>query len=186
MPSTPDHGAELSPEPRHAPGQPHRGALEPRHAPETVVQVVAGLAILASLAYLGWRLTNVMSGAVWLGVPLFAEEILRATLTGCAAIDYPNCRVWVLDGRRDWVRTLAERYGAEYLDRPDNAHAKAGNITAAIPRTSGELILSLDGRCPRRSTAACSRLAPRRWSRCSTPATSASPPTHPPSFRSPA
>jgi cellulose synthase (UDP-forming) len=74
-----------------------------------------------------------------------SEEVLRSTLTGCAAIDYPNYRVWVLDdGRREWVRRLAERYGAEYLTRPDNDHAKAGNINAAIPRTNGELILSLD------------------------------------------
>jgi cellulose synthase (UDP-forming) len=74
-----------------------------------------------------------------------SEEVLRATLTGCAAIDYPHYRVWVLDdGRRDWVRSLAERYGARYLDRPDHSHAKAGNINAAIPRTHGDLILSLD------------------------------------------
>jgi cellulose synthase (UDP-forming) len=74
-----------------------------------------------------------------------SEEVLRATLTGCSAIDYPNYRVWVLDdGRRDWVRELAGRYGAYCLTRPDNQHAKAGNINAALARTNGELILALD------------------------------------------
>ena len=32
----------------------------------------------------------------------------------------------------------------EYLTRPDNSHAKAGNINAALPRTEGELVLMLD------------------------------------------
>ena len=32
-------------------------------------------------------------------------------------------------------RSCAELAGAEYLTRPDNSHAKAGNINAALPRT---------------------------------------------------
>ena len=39
---------------------------------------------------------------------------------------------------------LARVAGAEYLTRPDNSHAKAGNINAALPRTEGELVLMLD------------------------------------------
>jgi cellulose synthase (UDP-forming) len=36
------------------------------------------------------------------------------------------------------------RHGARYITRPDNAHAKAGNINHALPLTHGELILFLD------------------------------------------
>jgi cellulose synthase/poly-beta-1,6-N-acetylglucosamine synthase-like glycosyltransferase len=39
---------------------------------------------------------------------------------------------------------LAGVAGATYLTRPDNSHAKAGNISAALPRIEGELALGLD------------------------------------------
>ena len=42
------------------------------------------------------------------------------------------------------MEELAELAGARYLTRPDNSHAKAGNINAALPRTEGELVLMLD------------------------------------------
>jgi cellulose synthase (UDP-forming) len=42
------------------------------------------------------------------------------------------------------MRELAELTGAVYMTRPDNAHAKAGNINHALPRTEGELVLMLD------------------------------------------
>ena len=42
------------------------------------------------------------------------------------------------------MKELAELAGAGYLTRPDNSHAKAGNINAALPRTDGELVLMLD------------------------------------------
>lgn len=73
-----------------------------------------------------------------------SPEILRATLIGCAAIGYPHT-TWLLDdGRRPGMEALAAEYGARYLTRPDNAHAKAGNINHALPRTGGDLILVLD------------------------------------------
>lgn len=79
-------------------------------------------------------------------VPTYDEDadVLEATLAGCAAIRYPH-RTYVLDdGRRPWLPELCRRYGAEYLTRPDNRHAKAGNLNAALARTSGEFILVLD------------------------------------------
>ena len=39
---------------------------------------------------------------------------------------------------------LAERLGCRYLSRPDNLHAKAGNLNAALPRTDGQFIAVLD------------------------------------------
>ncbi len=71
-------------------------------------------------------------------------EVVAATLAGCRALTYPH-RTWLLDdGRRPQMRELAEVAGAEYLTRPDNTHAKAGNINAALPRTGGDLVLMLD------------------------------------------
>jgi len=80
-------------------------------------------------------------------IPTYNEEreVLERSIVGAMALDYPNLTVWVLDdGRRSWVAELAAAKGARYLTRSDNAHAKAGNINAALRRTSGELILVLD------------------------------------------
>jgi len=60
------------------------------------------------------------------------ETILERTI-GARAIEHPNTRVWVCDdGRRPWLKALAEYHGCGYLTRPDNAHAKAGNINSAL------------------------------------------------------
>jgi cellulose synthase (UDP-forming) len=48
------------------------------------------------------------------------------------------------DKRRPWVADLAIAKGAKYLTRDDNTHAKAGNINAALARTSGDLVMVLD------------------------------------------
>jgi cellulose synthase (UDP-forming) len=72
------------------------------------------------------------------------EEVVLATLAGCRALRYPHTTYLLDDGRRENMRTLAELTGAVYLTRPDNAHAKAGNINAALPRTDGELVFMLD------------------------------------------
>ncbi len=74
-------------------------------------------------------------------------DVLEKTLVGATRLDWPadRLRVHVLDdGRRDWVGELARREGATHVTRPDNAHAKAGNINAALKRTSGDFILVLD------------------------------------------
>src|ERR1044072_6958776 len=71
-------------------------------------------------------------------------EVVAATLAGCRALTYPHTTYLLDDGRREEKRGLAEISGARYLTRPDNAHGKAGNINAALPRTKGELVLMLD------------------------------------------
>src|SRR6266566_3662126 len=61
------------------------------------------------------------------------ETILARSIAGALGIDFPGLRVWVLDdGRRPWLEALCEQKGAFYLTRPDNAHAKAGNINHAL------------------------------------------------------
>ena len=108
---------------------------------------------LAGFTFTTWRLRPVdrispmRQPAVDVYVPTYDEDeqVLRSTLIGCAALDYPNFQIWVLDdGRRPWVADLAADLGAQYLTREENVHAKAGNINAALPRTQGELILILD------------------------------------------
>jgi cellulose synthase (UDP-forming) len=79
-------------------------------------------------------------------IPTYNEppEILRPTILATLEMDYPH-RTYVLDdGQRDAVRRLCAELGVHYLTRPDNRGAKAGNINAALPRTSGELIAIFD------------------------------------------
>ncbi len=71
-------------------------------------------------------------------------EVVAATLAGCRALTYPHTTYLLDDGRRAEMKELAELAGAQYMTRPDNSHAKAGNINAALPRTDGELVLMLD------------------------------------------
>ncbi len=80
-------------------------------------------------------------------VPTYSEpvEMLRRTIIGCQAIEYPRKTVYLLDDqRRAAMRELARELGCQYLDRPDNRHAKAGNLNHALPLTNGELILCFD------------------------------------------
>ncbi|TAL53160.1 glycosyltransferase family 2 protein [Pandoraea sp.] len=64
-------------------------------------------------------------------------EILEKTIVSAMAIDYPNFVVWVLDDtRRPWLREFCEEVGANYLTRPDNAHAKAGNLNNGLRQTA--------------------------------------------------
>lgn len=72
------------------------------------------------------------------------EEILEATLAGCRRLTYPHRTYLLDDGHRESVRRLAERLGVEYISRPDNAHAKAGNLNYALKHTDGEFIVILD------------------------------------------
>jgi cellulose synthase (UDP-forming) len=71
-------------------------------------------------------------------------EVVEATLAGCAALRYPHTTYLLDDGRREEMHTLASRWDARWITRPDNRHAKAGNINHALPRTDGDLIFFLD------------------------------------------
>jgi cellulose synthase (UDP-forming) len=72
------------------------------------------------------------------------SEVVMATLAGCRALTYPHTTYLLDDGRRPEMARIAALAGARYMTRPDNSHAKAGNINAALPRTFGDLILVLD------------------------------------------
>jgi cellulose synthase/poly-beta-1,6-N-acetylglucosamine synthase-like glycosyltransferase len=111
-----------------------------------------GLWSLSVLTWFSWRLPGCERPPTTLGrtvdvyVCTYDEPVavLRPTLAGCAALTYPHTTYVLDDGRRPEIAALAQEWGAEYLTRPDNAHAKAGNINHALPRTGGELVLALD------------------------------------------
>jgi len=60
-------------------------------------------------------------------------DVLSRTIAGALATNYPDMRIFVLDdGRRSWLRDLCAHKGVGYITRPDDAHAKAGNINNAF------------------------------------------------------
>jgi cellulose synthase (UDP-forming) len=72
-------------------------------------------------------------------------EVLEKTIVGALCLDYPNFNVWVLDdGRRPWLKEFCEAKGVGYITRPDNAHAKAGNINHALTRTNADYFALFD------------------------------------------
>jgi cellulose synthase (UDP-forming) len=76
-------------------------------------------------------------------------QILEKTIVSAKAIDYPHVNVWVLDDtRRDWLRDYCARMGVHYARRPDNRHAKAGNMNNGLRLsaqvTNAPYILVLD------------------------------------------
>ncbi|MEG4575319.1 glycosyltransferase [Microcoleus sp. N3A4] len=80
-------------------------------------------------------------------IPTYNEPafILRRTVIGCQALDYANKKVYLLDDtKRHEIKLLAKELGCEYITRPDNIHAKAGNINHATALTNGELIVVFD------------------------------------------
>ncbi|MGB3614966.1 MAG: UDP-forming cellulose synthase catalytic subunit [Elainellaceae cyanobacterium] len=87
-------------------------------------------------------------------IPTYNEdvEIVRRTAIAALAVDYPTSRrqVFVLDDgrkylkRRTMLKQMCDEVGCAMLTRPDNDHAKAGNINTALKRTPGHLVLILD------------------------------------------
>ncbi|MGB0211325.1 UDP-forming cellulose synthase catalytic subunit [Algiphilus sp.] len=82
-------------------------------------------------------------------IPTYNESlsVVRPTILAALDLDWPadKLRVHVLDdGRRDDFARFCERVGARHVTRPDNKHAKAGNINHALTKTDGELIAIFD------------------------------------------
>ncbi len=101
-------------------------------------------------------------------IPTYNEDplVLRPTVIAATQMDYPQkrFRVWILDDggtekkcndsdpakaqkareRASLLRDLAAEFGAGYITRARNEHAKAGNLNHALTKTEGKLILILD------------------------------------------
>jgi cellulose synthase (UDP-forming) len=85
-------------------------------------------------------------GTVDVFIPTYNESVslLRKSVLAARDIRLDHA-TWVLDdGRRSEVQAMCEELGVGYLTRDSNEHAKAGNINAALPRTSGDYIVVLD------------------------------------------
>jgi len=90
--------------------------------------------------------TRLRAPTVAILIPTYNEpvEILFPTIAASVALK-PDHETWVLDdGRRDEVAQLAVRLGARYLTRPDNRHAKAGNLNHALGLIDRDIIGVLD------------------------------------------
>lgn len=82
-------------------------------------------------------------------IPSYNEplKVVKPTVYAALELDWPKdkLRVYILDdGRRDEFRDFAAAANCGYLIRPDNRHAKAGNINHALPHTTGEFIAIFD------------------------------------------
>src|SRR5262249_27733881 len=82
-------------------------------------------------------------------IPTYNEalDIVQDTVLAAMSMDYPADRfkVYLLDdGRRPDFAAFAKAAGAEYIIRPDNKHAKAGNLNHALKQTDGELVVVFD------------------------------------------
>lgn len=79
-------------------------------------------------------------------VPTYNEDpqLLRGTLQACNRITYPHKTYLLDDGKRPEVAELAKELGVNYMTRPDNKHAKAGNLNHAMSKTDGEFVIIFD------------------------------------------
>lgn len=82
-------------------------------------------------------------------IPTYNESlsVVRQTVFAALSQDWPmdKLNIYVLDdGRREDFRSFCASVGVGYLTRPDNKHAKAGNINSALPKTHGQYIAIFD------------------------------------------
>ncbi|MGQ0528301.1 MAG: UDP-forming cellulose synthase catalytic subunit [Panacagrimonas sp.] len=82
-------------------------------------------------------------------VPTYNEplRVVKPTVLAALSMDWPRdkLRVHILDdGRRPEFRAFAQQCGVDYRIRPDNAHAKAGNLNYALKHTDGEFVAIFD------------------------------------------
>ena len=82
-------------------------------------------------------------------IPTYNEslDVVKPTVLAAMAMDYPpdKFKVYILDdGRRPEFARFAEEAGCGYMIRPNNFHAKAGNINHALTQTKGRLIAIFD------------------------------------------
>ena len=82
-------------------------------------------------------------------IPTYNEplEVVRYTALGALNMDWPADKMHVFlldDGRRKEFEQFAFEAGIGYRTRPDNKHAKAGNINAALKTMNSPLVAIFD------------------------------------------
>ncbi|EPR76161.1 Cellulose synthase (UDP-forming) [Leifsonia rubra CMS 76R] len=122
-----------------------------------VAAEIVGIAQFVTSTVLSWTqtkdvpvplsaLASIPSVDIYIATYSESIGVLEPTVAGAMGIRYPG-RVTVYlcdDGSRPQVRELAERYGAQYLDREEHQHAKAGNLNNALANSTGTLVATLD------------------------------------------
>ena len=71
-------------------------------------------------------------------------EMVRQTVRAAIAMRHPHNTYVLDDGRRPEMAAMAAEVGAIYVTRPDNRHAKAGNVNHAFHQTHGDVIVTFD------------------------------------------
>lgn len=113
--------------------------------------------MIASLTYLlivnHWSQEHVFEhsaepkGSLDVFLPVWNEplDMFENTVKAAAGINYANKKLYVLDdGPRDEVRAIAQKFGAEYLSRPDRKGWKGGNLNFGMQHSNGDFILVID------------------------------------------
>ncbi|WP_299406041.1 cellulose synthase catalytic subunit, partial [Acaryochloris sp. IP29b_bin.148] len=82
-------------------------------------------------------------------IPTYNEssKMLERSLIGCKSMKYPKQQknIWLLDdGQRPEMEALAKKWECNYLTRPINEHAKAGNLNHAMQHTNSDIIAVFD------------------------------------------
>lgn len=82
-------------------------------------------------------------------IPTYNEplKVVMPTVYAALGIDWPRDKLHIYlldDGKREEFRQFAAQAGVGYITRPDNRHAKAGNLNHALGRTRGEYIAIFD------------------------------------------
>ena len=143
--------------------------LDPEHRGNTVLwvaMIVAELTIAAAAVGTWWTILahsdqpESPDVAVWRNrlragerpptidvfITAYGEPVHLVMATAVAARDMDLAHeTFVLDdGDSDALRDACAAAGVHYLRRPGSAHAKAGNVNAALRRTVGEMVVVLD------------------------------------------
>ena len=82
-------------------------------------------------------------------IPTYNEplKVVKPTVLAALAIDWPadKLNIYILDdGKRSEFEEFARSVGVKHITRPDNSHAKAGNINHALKYTTGEYVAIFD------------------------------------------
>lgn len=82
-------------------------------------------------------------------IPTYNEplSVVRSTILAASVMDWPadKLNIYLLDdGRREEFREFCVQAGIHYVTRTNNFHAKAGNINAALKKSSGEYVAIFD------------------------------------------
>lgn len=79
-------------------------------------------------------------------IPTYKEpiEVIRQTAISAKSIDYQHGTFILDDGRREEVKELAAELGINYLSRPNNEHAKAGNLNYGLAHSKAEFVMVFD------------------------------------------